>query len=481
MDRRRALARGTRFGIITAASLALLACGAGSEPKGGGQSNSGGSQGGGSGGSQGNGGGGSQNNGGGGSGSSNPSGGTGGGSGGTGSGAGGSGTTNPSGGTTGANQGTGGGGQSPGGAPDAGPGPSGPSGNYSQPMGTIVDPPCSDRVDNVAPSIDPPGGLPANKVPMFVLLGVDDNGHADGIHWMLDDLNARKNPDGTAVRAAFFISGGFAREFFHEDGHQTKDDVLNAWKRIKADGHEIGNHSWSHGTMLQGTDQATWLAEITKANELFEKTLGVERCKINGFRTPFLAFSQATFSALKSSGLSYDTSVEFGYDWWQPPGSNVGWGGGTAESGRHYYWPFTMNAPFPNGFASKGVGPSPGIWEFPMYTFNKITGETAATVTGLDFNLWLKNQNEPSFEFATILKMSLDQRLSGNRSPLNLGLHSDIYSQWDEDSNKAFSKFSYQQRRDALKTFLDYAQSKPEVRIVTYRQLIAWMRDPKPL
>jgi hypothetical protein len=385
--------------------------------------------------------------------------------GGSAAGTGGSGTT-AAGGAVGGPAGSGGGvGQSPaadGGSSmdsgESGGAPGGPSGTYSQPVGTIVDPACSTQVDNVAPSINPPGGLPASKVPMFVVLGIDDNGHADGIHWMLDDLNTRKNPDGTAVRAAFFISAGFASEFFHEDGHQTKDDVLEAWKRIKADGHEIGNHSWSHAPTLQGSDQATWLAEMNKANELFASTLGVERCKVNGFRTPFLAFSQATFGALKASGMSYDTSVEFGYDWWQPAGSSMGWGGGTAESGRHYYWPFTMNAPFPGGFASKGVGPSPGIWEFPMYTFNKLTGETAATVTGLDYNLWLKCQSEAGFDFAAVLKMSLDQRLGGNRSPLNVGLHSDIYAQWDQESNKAFSKFTYQQRRDALKAFLDYAQ-----------------------
>jgi hypothetical protein len=383
-----------------------------------------------------------------------------------------------SGGASGGSSGSGTGGSSgggTGGSPGAG-GSSPPAGRAN-----VVDPPCSDQVDNVAPSINPPGGLPANKVPQFVILGIDDNGHADGIHWMLDDFHNRKNPDGTAVSATFFISGGFASEFFHDDGHQTKDDVLNAWKRIKAEGHEIGNHSWSHADTLQGTDKAGWLAEMNKANDLFVNTLGVEKCKINGFRTPFLAFSQNTFDALKATGMKYDTSVEFGYDWWQPAGSDTGWGPGTAESGKHYYWPFTMDKPFVGGFASKGVGTSPGIWEFAMFTFNKIAGETASTVVGLDYNLWLKCQSEPSFKFAEVLKMSLDQRLAGNHSPLNVGLHSDIYAQWDQDSNMAFSHFTYDQRRAALKEFIDYAQSKPEVRIVTYRQMITWMRDPKPL
>jgi hypothetical protein len=140
-----------------------------------------------------------------------------------------------------------------------------------------------------------------------------------------------------------------------------------------------------------------------------------------------------------------------------------------------------MDAAFPAGFASKGVGTSPGIWEFPVYTFNKITGDTAATVTGFDFNLWTKNQNEPTFAFADVLKQSLDQRLAGNRSPFAIGVHTDIYSQFNESANTTWTMFNYQARRKALTDFIDYALSKPEVRLVTYRQMIDWMRHPKAL
>jgi peptidoglycan/xylan/chitin deacetylase (PgdA/CDA1 family) len=376
-----------------------------------------------------------------------------------------------------------GGGMAGGGSTGAGGGGNGGTGGTGGAggMGTIVDVPCSDTVDDVAPSVDPPGGLPASKVPMFVLLGFDDNGYVDGISWTLDTLRARKNADGTAALATFFISGGFASEFFTAAGGQTKAGLIDAWKRIRTDGHEIGNHSWSHGMQLAGADKAAWQAEVTKANDLFVNTLGVERCKLWGFRTPFLGFSQVTFDAIKAAGMRYDTSVEFGYDWWQPPGADKGYGPGTAESGRHYYWPFTMDRPFPNGFASKGVGPSPGLWQFPVYTFNKVSGETASNVTGFDFNLWTKAQNEATFEFASVLQQSLDQRLAGNRSPFAIGLHTDIYSQFNESANTTWTKFSPQVRRKALSDFIDYALSKPEVRLVTYRQLIEWMRHPAPL
>jgi len=372
-----------------------------------------------------------------------------------------------------------GGSDNPTGAGGANPGM---GGSAAGGMGMIVDPPCSEGPDNLAPSINPPGGLTADKVPMFVVLGFDDNAYADGINWVLDILRSRQNPDGTAVRATFFISAGFASEFFNPGGGQTEDDVLGAWKKIKADGHEIANHTWSHADTLMGATLATWQSEIAKANDLFTKTLGIEQCKVSGFRTPFLGFTQSTFDAIKSAGfIHYDASVEFGYDWWQPPGSDNGWGPGTSESGRHYYWPYTMNQAFPTGFASKGVTPIAGVWEIPVYTFNKIAGDMASTVTGFDYNLWNKCQTDSTFNFTDVLKNSLDQRLGGNRSPFAIGAHTDNYSQWNESANTTWTTFNYQQRRKALSDFIDYAQSKPEVRLVTFRQLIAWLRHPTPL
>jgi Polysaccharide deacetylase len=381
------------------------------------------------------------------------------------------------------------------GATPGGPGPSGGAGDQPPgggngggtagspggPRGTIVDVACSDQVDNVAPSIDPPGNLPASKVPLFVLLGFDDNGHADGINWVLDYLRTRMNADGTAVRATFFISGGFASEFFNTAANQQKADLIDAWKRINGDGHEVANHSWSHGETLASASQGAWQGEITKANDLFVNTLGVERCKLWGFRTPFLAFTQSTFDAVRAAGMRYDASIEFGYDWWQPQGSGVGWGAGTSESGKHYYWPFTMDRPFPAGFFNKGVAPTPGLWEIPVYTFNKIAGDMASTVTGLDFNLWTKCQSDSTFKFTEVLQQSLDQRLGGNRSPFSVGLHSDIYSQFNRSADNAWTNFSPQVRRKGLADFIDYALSKPEVRFVTFRQLITWMRQPTPL
>jgi hypothetical protein len=463
--------------IAAFAALGAATCAGSGSPSGPG--GAGGSAGGGAGGASGSGGAGAT---GGTTGGAGPgSGGGGAGTGGAGGGAGGA-TAGGAGGRGGGGGGAGGAGAAGGGGTGGGgSGSGGSGGSGGGTPGTVVDPPCSDQVDNVAPSIDPPGGLAANRVPMFILLGFDDNAFVDGIDWTLDYFRNKSNADGTAARATYFISAGFASEFFVAAGGQTPAGVIESWKRIKNDGHEIANHSWSHGMQLAGSDAAAWQAELTRANDLFVNMLGVERCKLWGFRTPFLGFSQATFTAIKAVGFRYDTSVEFGYDWFQPPGSQTGYGPGTAEAGKHYYWPFTMNQPFPGGFASKGIMPVPGVWQFPVYTFNKITGETAATVTGFDFNLWNKAQSETSFSFTEVLKQSLDQRLAGNRSPFAVGLHTDVYSEFNESANTTWRNFTPAQRRKALSDFLDYAFTKPEVRFVTYRRMIEWLRAPKPL
>ncbi len=58
-----------------------------------------------------------------------------------------------------------------------GSGNTGTGGSTGGMPGTVVDPPCSDQVDKVAPSINPPGGLMPAQVPQFVVLGYDDNAY----------------------------------------------------------------------------------------------------------------------------------------------------------------------------------------------------------------------------------------------------------------------------------------------------------------
>jgi hypothetical protein len=355
--------------------------------------------------------------------------------------------------------------------------------------------------DNVAAAVNPPGGLAPDRVPMFVMFGFDDNQYADGMNWVVKTLfGGKKNSDGSPAQATFFLTAGYATSqsggvFITEVdkagmSHQTPQDVVNSWLAAYAAGHEIGNHTWDHADGGNTRTLADWQTEIGKANDFITGPapmgLGIPKCQLAGYRFPFLNFNDTGFQALQSAGLRYDTSIEFGYDWWIPPGMTMGFGGGSPESGKHYWWPFTLDNGVDPSFAccSKGVQAHPGLWEFPVHTFNRPDPSTPGgvkTCTGLDYNLWVtKASVDPTLDFCGTLKYSFDQRYNNNRAPMNVGCHSGIYSQWSVTDDTAFVN-TYDVRRAALQCFVDYVLTFPDARIVSFRSVIEWMRSPKPL
>ena len=348
-----------------------------------------------------------------------------------------------------------------------------------------------EHTDNVAASINPPAGLAPTRVPQFVMFGFDDNGYADGIHWVVDSMFAgKKNADGSPARATFFLIGGAATTddggVFNPAGGQTEQDLIGAWKAAYDAGHEIGNHTWDHADGGDSRTPADWQIEITKSNDFIKSALGIQQCQLVGWRFPYLHFDNDGFTAIQSDGLRYDTSVEFGYDWWQPPGFTMGFGSSSPEYGKHYWWPFTLDQGFDSSFAccSKGVQPHPGMWEFPVHAFTRPDPSDSTkvkTVTGLDYNLWqTKATVDSTVDFCATLKYSFDQRYNNNRSPFNVGCHSDIYSEHNATVDNAWGTTAAT-RRAALQCFLDYVLTFPDARVVAFRDVVEWMRDPKPL
>jgi hypothetical protein len=76
------------------------------------------------------------------------------------------------------------------------------------------------------------------------------------------------------------------------------------------------------------------------------------------------------------------------------------------------------------------------------------------------------------------LKYTLDLRLKGNRAPFLFGAHTGFYlNSWNTNAPGAPTA---DERRAAIEEFLDYARSKPEVRITSARAVLEWMRNPRP-
>lgn len=380
-----------------------------------------------------------------------------------------------------------------------------------------------DYTDHQPYSQLPPQGLAVEQVPLFVSIGFDDNGFSGiagsggtgGMAWILNYLRNKKNPvamgnpltyDSTPVRVSFFNTTMFQESFVSDDPVYVK----RAWNTAMNDGHEIGNHTVNH---LNGQDftLAQWNAEIgdtiTHLSKPFDPNeqpgssnnttgMGANHLDITGFRAPFLAYNDATFKAIVQQGLTYDTSI------------GEGWDG--AIDGTNYPWPYTLDSGsignqymvdmgFPN---ISPIEPYPGVWELGVtpviippddvtsqYGINySIRDKVKANVswfslesgkiTSFDYNLWGSAKLNKAETLAT-LKYTLDLRLqNGNRAPFMFGAHTAYFN----SKNAAiFGQISVRERQEVIEQFIEYARSKPEVRIVPYDSIIDWMRNPSTI
>ncbi len=338
--------------------------------------------------------------------------------------------------------------------------------------------------------------IPLNQVPMFICFGFDDNGIVDkknrgGITWIRNYLKNKKNPvgtgqkrtyDGALMKASFYMLGKYARE----RGYENYSDIREAWCNLYEDGHEIGNHSINHlgrwddamniGFTYDGhkyTKEEWFTKEVSPGlkrltdkydKESKEGGIGIPAASIWGWRTPRLEWNDALLGLLKEQGYVYDCSIEGEY----------------GNDGTSFFWPYTLDNGSPH---SKEVSEHKGLWEMPVYPFvipkslQRKEKVGKKDMTGFDYNVWIvKKLTAP--EFTDILKYTLDQRMGGNRAPLFIGLHSDIYST-KKDSQYSSTK-NARARQLAIENFIEYAiaQYPNEVRIVTAKDIIQWMRNP---
>ncbi|GAB5558817.1 MAG: polysaccharide deacetylase family protein [Synoicihabitans sp.] len=337
------------------------------------------------------------------------------------------------------------------------------------------------------PSDQPPGGLSPHKVPMFIMIGFDDNPHVEPMSWILDYALELKNPAGVGQHETF--DGKPVRFAFYSNGTYLDKSAELAALHYRAwlSGHEVTNHTHNH---LQGGEftKQQWLAEM----DLCRRSLlecGIVNEAQNGFRTPFLAYNDATFSAAQEMGFVYDTSIEEGYQ--------------ADHDGTNFLWPYTLDEGSPGNRvitkpdSIKRVSSHPGLWEIPLHVlivppdersadfdlrpgltqriedFVKANGNwnwsrEARKISGLDWNVFeAAGCNGP--EFLAILKHTLELRLAGNRAPLMVGAHTALFPAHLPD------------RREALEAFIAHALRHPEVRFVTPMQLIRWLKNPVAL
>lgn len=336
--------------------------------------------------------------------------------------------------------------------------------------------------------------------PQFVALSFDDNGNSGldgsfgGMSWLRSMLASKRHTDGSPVLASFYHTSKYA----NGQGDENPVYVKKSWRQALDDGHEIGIHSDQH-PHGRGYSMAQWSAELetcigwlTKPfdpNESesfpdYSAGVGAARSLIVGSRTPYLEYSNGMMQALVDHGIWYDSSIQDGWE--------------AAQDGTNYIWPYTLDQGRSAFFSNPTLSPQPGLWELPMYPIivppdhvirqygiysslrNKCKRSadwfdtSSGKITGFDYNMWITFRMS-SDEFLATLKYNLDLRLRGNRTPFMPGFHSDYYSDKFAAPNSSPSE-----RRQALADFVDYALTKPEVRLTPIRDVLDWMRDPIP-
>jgi len=374
---------------------------------------------------------------------------------------------------------------------------------------------------SVPAAAQPPAGLLPSQVPQFIVFGSDDNGYSGlespgasgGLHFLTELFSGLRNPAGSGNPRTFdaatphysfyvntyYISSAAKKSAYDSAEMENPVYVRRAWKEAMDNGHEIGVHTHSHPHGNQYS-QNQWQNEIQQCIDIIglpyaadeaqknparETGLGVDRGQLAGFRTPFLEYNDNTLQAVRRLGFLYDCSLEEGT---QPD-----------QNGGNFLWPYRLNYGSPGN--SPLIGRHPGLWEIPVYVFivppdseceryGVVPGLRAALqkrqnyfdpatgkITGMDWNLWCEFTMTPA-EFLATLKYTLDLRLNGNRCPLTVGLHSELYS--DKQDTKGLNATA-PERRAALREFFVYIMRLHQVRLVNHKELLNWLQHPEPL
>jgi peptidoglycan/xylan/chitin deacetylase (PgdA/CDA1 family) len=369
---------------------------------------------------------------------------------------------------------------------------------------------CADRPIQTATAAPP--------TPQFVCFSSDDNGFSGlpgsgsegGLHWLTGLFASRRNPpgrgdalafDGAPLHYTFYVNTFYLDPAGRDAGGRTaqrREDpvfVKRGWREAVERGHEAGVHTHSH-PHGRGFSVAQWEEEIERSIRILtapwnpdetperpdpDSGLGVARTDLVGFRAPFIEPADNGMTAARLKGFLYDSSIE---EVWR-----TAEGTGAGEDG--FREPYLLDAGLPD--VKPPIGPQPGLWEIPIYDYlvppdaecsryglpPGLRGRLKAVkdyfipdyggITGMDWNLWNEFSLTPA-EFLAVLKYTLDRHLASDRCPMTVGLHSAIYTVTPDTPPERAALV--RERRAAVEAFLDYALSKPEVRVVNHRELL---------
>jgi len=176
-------------------------------------------------------------------------------------------------------------------------------------------PPKQEPPKQEPPKQEPPAKLPdrpAGEPSQLVVNGsrtckqiaftYDAGSGADGAAAILDVLKK------FGIHSTFFLTGKWVEKY---------PDLA---KRIAAEGHEIGNHSYSHPDLTKEPAEAV-LKQLKDAEEIILKVTGKDPRPL--FREPYGAFDDTERRLVRQAGYSYSIYWDLDTLDWQFPGVDV--------------------------------------------------------------------------------------------------------------------------------------------------------------
>jgi hypothetical protein len=363
----------------------------------------------------------------------------------------------------------------------------------------------------------------------------------NGMNFIEAAFAGRTNPDGSAVHTSFYENGAYLPN--GEEGGpwgSETDYTLAAGQSLLALGFELGNHTFDHleingtwgqihpdfddGSLGGWTDGAgtlmdydAWTDPVIGFNDSFlRSSYGISQ--LYGFRAPRLEINDAGLQAIKDAGYLYDLNMEEGHQWEYVTAAVQP---GTDSRGFNWtVWPHTLDNGNPGAWQSQDFGEKQyledfprGLWESPVYMLYvpdnglqqsiasrmkaEITSEDTSwigthvrEITAFDFNTFLYARLTKD-EWVEIMKYNFLLRYNGNRAPMTFGAHpAEFSARYDntvilqqpgnEDFHDVLNYNTYQDRKEAVLTFLDWVQDEygDDTWILSNQELIAYMKAP---
>jgi peptidoglycan/xylan/chitin deacetylase (PgdA/CDA1 family) len=328
--------------------------------------------------------------------------------------------------------------------------------------------------------------IPYIEDPFFLGFTFDDNGHADGLEFIVNLFSTHSNPDGSPSHFSFYVNTNNI-EFQEGDSAHNAEAVRNKkiWRKAIEFGHEIGLHTHSHPGGRSFSENE-WKKEIQKNIDFIlkefegvsnpyrgnDKGVKIERSSLWGFRAPFLQWNDDLFYALDDLHLKYDSTFTS-----SSPKSSQFYDSGVD----HCVWPYLVGDDFDI---------DEGFWEVPVCSLlappidnihnrnldQEWVRKHRYSSMAYDWNLFYSSDFTKE-QVLSFLKYNFDLRRENGKCPMVLGLHSDIYSENYGEAKAA----TLQERREVLIDFMEYALQFEEVRFHSSKEMLEWIKLPIPI